>query len=1160
MSGEVFPLMDNQREAVNPLESVWLSASAGTGKTQVLSARVLRLLLQERVNPDEILCLTFTKAGAAEMAVRINQVLARWVRLPETVLAKELGFIGAKGDPKTIAKARTLFASVLDCPGGGLRIDTIHAFAQWLLANFPSEAGIAPGSRAMEDRERDLLSREVLGELLADAEARGDTELLGAAAEFSRRKGPDEVRSWVMRCAGEMGLWTDKGSLTPPFRPRIFQLIGAPSDADQDWVDAALSPAEFPDDTLAAMLPTFQAWKTKGGEKASLAISTWLSAAPSDRPSLLDELAKSFLKVDGEPQALKKPREMDPNLTGYVEEVAAAIAEARERAVMLDLGQFLSAALTLGRAFALRFDDAKTREGLLDFDDLIRLAARLLKSSTSSDWIRFKLDREFDHILVDEAQDTNQPQWDIFDALIDDFFSGEGASTGKLRTVFTVGDYKQAIFGFQGTSPENFEAAKQRVKAAMGTLVENAAKARRNSQLKELRELDLGQSFRTSASVLSFVDGVIDGLGYEALGLKQPSEKHSGEDRAGLVTLWNPVRDETDSSDEAEREGSDAENWLARHDRKMADKIAEQVWRWTKGNAPFVLEKGVKQGKPPRHATPGDIMVLVRSRKELAGLIVARLHTRGVPVAGVDRLRLGAPLAVKDLMAGLRFAAQPLDNLNLANLLVSPLIGWTQDELLKFAPREEKASLWEHLQKQTNSMVAASVDALSDLLNKADFETPESILNWMLVGPWRGRSKLLARLGYEASDPINELLNEAFHYEAAHTPSLAGFIRWFDAGEGELKRDPGEASDLVRVMTVHGSKGLQAPIVILADATSKPGSAGDLELEEEQPRESKLPPVPVPSLKAELRAGRVEEAHEKAVADALREHWRLLYVAMTRAEEALFIGGSLSKRMSDKPPHEDSWYSRVEPLFGDNALEDDLWGARRELGRLAEPIVRADDVARGDADEALPQWALQPAKAEARPSKPLAPSGAGENDDTQPPMPLDASAHAARRGVLIHALLERLPYVERANRDEAAKGWLAKQARDLPQTMREEMREQALSVLDDAEFADIFGPDALPEVPLSARVGGEVIAGLADRLLITKESVAVVDFKTTRRPPSMLEEIPLSTLKQMAAYVAALEVIYPQHKVRAGVLYTQTPQLFALPSATLEEHKAGFHS
>ncbi|WP_285710512.1 double-strand break repair helicase AddA [Erythrobacter oryzae] len=1155
-NGLVFPLKDNQLLAADPEDNVWLSASAGTGKTQVLSARVLRLLLREDVSPSQILCLTFTKAGAAEMANRINAVLARWVRLPDTKLFEELGHLGAPNTPEVRDRARTLFASVLDCPGGGLRIDTIHAFAQFLIGNFPEEANLAPGTRVMDDRSRELLAREVLTDLFEEAERTHDVRILDGLETFTTRKDPAALHKWLMRAADAHEMWEGPGSWQSPMGARVRQTLGIPADAGEDWAGQPLDPDLFPDGTLKFILDALHQWGKPAGAPAIAGIERWLRLDLAARTGATDCLIGTVLNAKLLPNGnLRHAAKFDPDFVRHQEDVAEALAEYETRRSLLACAEIVTSALEIGRAFAVRWEERKGREGLLDFGDLIRKAADLLGQSDAADWIRYKLDRHFDHILIDEAQDTNRSQWDIVEALIDDFFAGEGARGDKLRTIFTVGDYKQAIFGFQGTSPENFAKAKTRILARIDAARTGIRQSRTNRREPGWQDLDLGTSYRTAQIVLGFVNRVIAMLGFDAFGLDKPPAEHKGTERPGLVTLWPPVApDKADTVEEEDDSEGGGQDWLPKHDTLLAQNIADQVARWVRGTEPFVLAKGTR-----RHATAGDVMVLVRQRKELAAQIVAKLHARGVPVAGVDRLRLGAPLAVKDVLAALRFAAQPQDDLSLANLLASPLIGWTQDDLLAYVPRLPKQRLWNHLNRDDPPpFVAATVERLKDLLRRADYQTPQALIAWLLTGPWAGRARLVERLGAEANDPLDELLNAAFAYEAEHWPSLAGFIAWFDAGTGDLKRDSDSASGQVRVMTVHGSKGLQAPIVILADATGAPGEAGDLELEDDpleaKPDRKRL--VPLPPLGKDERKGPIAEAEAAKAAAAMQEHWRLLYVAMTRAEEALFIGGSLGKREAKAGmPHEDSWYARLKPLFEAAPVDDPVWGTRQEWGERAEPLVPEDAASSLSADIALPRWATTPVGEEPRPPRPLAPSAAGEEGGAAPPLDPAATRDAARRGSLIHALLERLPDVPPVARAAAAQGWLARQAADLPQAMHAEMLAAALAVLDHPDFAPIFSPQALAEVPLAATVDGVVVAGTADRLLIEPARITVVDFKTTRRPPASAADIPLATLRQMAAYAAALEAIYPGREVRAGVLYTHAPVLFDLPPATLALHK-----
>lgn len=1150
-SGKVWPLMDNQRLAADPGQSVWLSASAGTGKTQVLSARVLRLLLEEHVRPSQILCLTFTKAGAAEMAVRINEVLASWVRLSETALASDLMALGASSGPHTRARARTLFAEVLDCPGGGLRIDTIHAFSQWLLAAFPAEAGLGPGTRAMEDRDRVLLVREVLGDLLLDAEIHGRDDLLTALVLLSERLGPDAVPDYLLRCAQARDAWEGPGAWLPPFRSRVEQLLGLPVGANQEWLEELCGDDRFAVADLRRCMEINAAWKAKTGQAAAAEIGEWLSSTPPVRLATLDGLGKIFIKTDGERKSSSSQDRIDPAYADHATSIITNIKALREIQVLLELADFLEPAFTLGHAFAQAWEAAKQREGLIDFDDQIRHAANLLRESDQAEWIRYKLDRRFDHVLVDEAQDTNAAQWDIIFALTGDFFAGLGAHADKLRTIFVVGDYKQAIFRFQGTSPENFEAARRRFRTEMEQAATNAEGLRANLPVHRLAELGLGWSYRTSSELLGFVDRAIGEVGHQALGLDQPADPHAGDSaRPGHVAFWRPVGLTVDDGSDLEDEsGEGAESWLSKPDRLLADRIARQVREWMDNG--FPLYKGGS-----RRAGPGDVMVLVRKRRELAGLIVARLHAAGVPVAGVDRLRLGAPLAVRDLLSALRFSAQPLDDLNLACLLVSPLIGWSQEQLLEHGWRPRGEYLWLALRRSRHGDVVRTVDRLVDLLNRADNELPQSLLHWLLTGPWDGRRRLVARLGREAHDPIDELLNAAHAHAVSHVSSLIGFLNWFDAGEGELKREASREGGMVRVMTVHGAKGLQAPIVILADAAGNPKSSRPvgIDLPDIHDAARKLP---LPPLGKSERVGRIaEEAKRSAIAD-MQEHWRLFYVAMTRAEEALFVTGSLTSK--EKAPSADSWFARLEKVFSPGEwIHDDLWGARLEWGtppdRIPSDLLDAPIVL--PVAPALPSWLEAPLVVEPRPPRPLAPSSLGEDMGAEPPWPAGTGqAAAARRGTLLHKLLERLPEIGAHDRYDAALIWLERNAPDLDQAVHAEIVDSVLAVIGNPDWMDIFGPGSLAEVPIAALVGDRVVAGTIDRLLIDGERLRLIDFKSSRRVPDGASGVPAGIMRQMAAYVAALETAYPGKVVEAALLYTQAPLLIELPAESLAMHK-----
>lgn len=1136
--GKVRPLLalrGDQKRASDPEAQVWLSASAGTGKTHVLTARVMRLLLSG-ADPSTILCLTFTKAGAAEMADRIHARLAHWVRLPDVELAQDLMALGEDHGPEMRARARTLFARVLDANGSGLRIQTIHSFCQTLLAGFPVEAGLIPGFRPMEPREEKLLARTVLADMLVGAEKDGDTALLQAVQALSRRLGEGGAEGFLMNCAAAPAAM---GAFGPDIPAEIRAALDVP---DGDIEQAIISRCADDVFDMESVRRVGAANAELGGKKALAradVIAAWRGASPEIRAQMLPDLLSVVRSQKGEPFALSaKMLAIEPGYEGYatrIAETVQALVSLRSRA---ELAEILGNGLGAGRRFAQLYSEAKRIQGSVDFNDLIRKAVELLGQSHMADWIRFKLDQATDHILVDEAQDTNAQQWAIVTALAAEFFSGEGAKAEKVRTIFSVGDYKQAIFGFQGTDPINFGAAQlyfSRKAEAAG---------------HELLDLSLSESFRSTEPVLQLVDALLGNLGQDALGLMAGSEPHaSAVIGPGQVTLWSPVTPESLTGDDDEIEGD--ESWLSDSTRSFATRLARQIRIWLE--QPLWLES---KGRPLR---PEDILILVRRRGELASLIVARLYAEGVPVAGIDRLRLNAPLAVRDLLAAIRFALQPEDDLNFASLLVSPIVGWTQEQLMEHGlDRPKGRSLYRYL-RDKSALQGDAGEAIRQILRQADLTTPYRFLENLLSGPIEARRKLLARLGEEARDPIEELLNAALQFESDRAPSLQLFLDWFDRGDVEIVRDPSAPLDAVRVMTAHGAKGLQAPLVILADATVDPTRAPRNSVDWRISEEGE--PVPVFRPRKGEAAGTLADAVEMAATRELQEHWRLLYVALTRAEERLIIGGALGPQAKGIP-HPKSWHAAVGSAFeqlGVEAADDSDWGQARHFMGLspAAPQPRQDPAQNNVVPPVqLPDWLHLSAPEEARPPRPLAPSSLGRDDAVSPP-PGPAMRQAAERGRLLHALFERLPDVPENAREAAALHWLEHSAGLSDPVERNAIARDALAIVNDPVHSDLFSADALAEAPIAAVVDGQVIAGTVDRLLVGEEIIRVVDFKTGRRVPSDPLKVPTHHLRQMSAYVESLRIIFPGRTVLGQLLYTSGPILIDLPPNLLAAHKPG---
>ena len=680
-------LKGSQREASHPQDHVWLSASAGTGKTYVLSARVLRLLLRGVV-PDAILCLTFTKAGAAEMADRVHARLASWVRLDDIRLHQELEALGEASGPDAVAEARTLFARILESRNGGLRIMTIHAFCQTLLAGFPIEAGLTPGFRQIEGREQAALADTALADLIVSASREGDRQLIDDFGALSLALGEGEAKGFVTRAAGSLDALSQVGPNLVPIVNRA--VIGQVDFRMQDLVDAC-SDGAFDRLSLERLAKLNREWGTKSGDAAAEMIADWLAGDPERRLDRLDKLSRIWTTDKGE-RRKQGPKALDyPNVLDRVASWCDALLATRKRAMLADQ---IRAALNAAWRFAYAYDVAKRTRGFVDFDDLIKRARDLLAEPGMGEWIRFKLDQATDHILIDEAQDTNRSQWAIVEALTEEFWAGDGAQGDTLRTIFAVGDFKQAIFSFQGTDPLHYSRAG------------NHFAQRAEASAQDMLQLSLTRSFRSAAPVLTVVDATLAGLGEAALGAIDVSERHeTARGIAGSVIVWPPVSAEAGAEDEEESSDDGEESWASDAVRTLAMQIARQVRAW--------LDDGLMVAKDDgRRAAAGDIMILVRSRSTLAALMVARLIEEGVPVAGVDRLLLREPLAVQDLIAAARFAVQPDDDLTLAVLLVSPLLGWSQDDLFAVA-FDRKGTLWDAIP------AGDARDALLSILNAA---------------------------------------------------------------------------------------------------------------------------------------------------------------------------------------------------------------------------------------------------------------------------------------------------------------------------------------------------------------------------------------------------------------------------------------------------------
>lgn len=1125
--------LKKQRDAANPESSVWVSAHAGSGKTYVLAQRVLRLLLSG-APPSQILCLTYTKAAAANMSKRIFDHLAEWVVLDDDELTRRIEATGAPPPDQQMRDfARRLFARAVETPGG-LKIQTIHAFCEKLLHLFPFEANVPAGFRVLDDMARAELIEASRRETIERA-MRDDGALHAAlaviacdASTHSFEKLCEELlfnRDALAQCddpdehaadlQAALGLRDDEtlanveremimGGEPPEAWPELEALLRNGSTNDKKLADhmAAASLAAPHPDCLASYLMIFFTEKgaPKGvGEKAI--ITKGLTKA---HPSLLGRLEA----------------ERD-RLGPLIEKRKAAAVVKRSLALA-----------RLGHAILDCYMRAKRCRNLLDYDDLIVRARGLLHRSSPS-WVLYKLDAQIDHILLDEAQDTSAAQWDILTAIADEFSAGVSARA-VARSFFAVGDEKQSIFSFQGAAPEKFQEMRR------------SFERRYAAANRQFVQIALHQSFRSAQGVLNAVDRVFAYAGNGAgLGLSA-SETMTHESikthLPSLVEIWPLIGlvDAEDSEDwrlPVDTVGQDDPS--ERMARKVADKIAELL---KPGSGECVEDKN-----GTRTVDPGDILILVRKRGPFFEAMIRALKSRNIPVAGADRLEVAKHIAVNDLVAVGRVALLPQDDLSLATVLKTPIVGFDDDDLLAIAPGRS-GSLYDSLINSPQARYRAAAATLDQWRTDAATLEPFEFYS-KLLGAGGGRRRLVARLGVEANDAIDEFLRLALSFERESSPSLTAFLAMVESLNLSIKRDMEAAGHAVRVMTVHAAKGLEAKIVFLPDTCGAPTGKHDPKLfrlgdPENGPLAWTRGKDHDPAALTQARAARRD--------DELKEYQRLLYVALTRAEERLYIAGFHGKNQ----PSAESWYLSVRNALAEIGVEEpDPSEPGATLLRLGEAPLRHDltPATVAEADATLPAFAITPAPIERAPLPPLRPSSALDGADATPPRDLAApnrrdAAHV-RLGVLTHALLQYLPATAPAQRPAAAESFLKLRAGDLDAAHRAEIVDAVLNVLAHPDLTPLFGDNALAEVDVVATLDdGLPVAGRIDRFVETADDVRIVDFKTGGPYENPAPE----HLRQLALYRAAVAPMYAGKKIRCFLIFTRTADIVEANDADLD--------
>ncbi len=1147
--GEV---LERQRDASDPSVSAWVSANAGSGKTYVLAQRVIRLLL-DGTPPSKILCITFTKAAAANMATSVFDKLAQWTALDDRSLDDSIyAMSNERPQPERRARARRLFAQALETPGG-LKVQTIHAFCTRLLQQFPFEANVPARFTVLDEASESQLLDQLTFNALLEGSADRDSALgralatvIGSASDQTFR---DVLSEAIRKRTGLMG-WIDQAGGIAAAIAELSDTLGlrpgetTPTIEAQFFTDALIAETQWP--ALRAAL-------AEGGDsdiKQSHNFGHLETLSGFERLKMYWSI---FCTAKGEPRKTvitKAVRDRHPALAQRLLAEQARICDLLARWRAAKTRDRTAALVTIAGTVIKSFRAEKDRRGLLDYDDLIEKTGELLNRVEAA-WVHYKLDLGIDHVLVDEAQDTSPRQWEVIERLVSEFATGEGARGELGRTIFAVGDDKQSIFSFQGALPEAF-AQKRRG-------------FRRTYVAAGLRFLpiEFKHSFRSVQVVLDAVDLVFKTPG-AFRGLDDPvATVHTAVRRRapGLVEIWPLAEPEKAAA---------VEGWDAPFDTTsettprvaLARRIAKCVGSW--------IGRGIRVGDgAKRHAaTPGDVLILVRQRGPLFEAIIRALKNAGVAVAGADRLILTEHIAVMDLLALADALLLPDDDLALATVLKSPLFGLDEDELFGLA-WQRAGTLRQALRAKaaTSPALEAAAARLDRLAAAARRETPFGFYGRVL-GPEGGRKRFLARLGAEATDALDEFLNIALDYERRQPASLQGFVAWLRSANAEVKRDMEISRDEVRVMTVHGAKGLEAPIVFLADTTTPPAGPP-----QRQPRLLRLATAAAPADAPGplVWLGRKDDdvpllaaARLAASEAAENEHRRLLYVAMTRAADRLVVCGAVGERGKPLGCWYDLVHGALSPAASEEPADDhrdgSVWQLPGTLPAEPEPAnANGMAVARG-ASGARPAWLDQDAPPDRPPERDLSPSGADDESIAVGSTGAGAPGERAKalaRGTLVHRLLQALPGIAPERRAEAARRHLAGAAALFSEPEREDMIEQVRLVLEDPRFGDLFGADSRAEVPIVGRVAAGarsvMVSGQVDRLAVTPGGVLIADYKTNRPAPRRPDQVPRAYMRQLALYRAVLRRIYPDRSVRAALVWTDVPDLMEISAQALDQ-------
>jgi len=1111
-----------QIRASNPDGSTWLSANAGSGKTRVLTDRVARLLL-EGVSPENILCLTYTKAAASEMQNRLFERLGKWAMLDDRNLRNSLTKLGLEQglNKHTYKQARTLFARAIEVPGS-LKIQTIHSFCSSLLRRFPLEAGVSPNFTEIDEWTAQALCTEILEKISTDEI---ESISLANVSKFLSDVNLTDLLTDILKNRTVLSKFKSHSEICSE-----FGLNGNVS------FEECLN-KNFDSKDLKVIKILRESMKNGGiRDKAAAKKLSNIKSINLEFIKTLEDILLYKGSTEKRPEYSAKTNSfaskavLNEFLNSSIEQInklAARIEVFRQTRILYETSEKICALYDFSRIFLNHYTNEKLLRGWLDFEDLILKAQKLLIDPTIAAWVLYRLDGGIDHILIDEAQDTSPTQWRIIEKISQEFYAGEGSRDKTNRTLFVVGDKKQSIYSFQGA--DTFELNR----------IQKKFKKRFDEAAKPLKELSLQYSFRSSPTILRFVDSIL-----EKPESKNESELESTENHIsfysklpGRVDLWPSIEKAEQPKD---TEWQSPVDMPGKEDERvrLACLIADQINTLISSNS--LIPERTGNDYVMRKISAGDFLILVQRRSVLFHEIIKACKKRGLPISGADRLKLMDEIAVKDLIALLSFLSSPQDDLSLATVLKSPLFSWSERELFDLAHDREDRFLWEELKKRSDIFTHEYL-VLNNLLASIDYLRPYELLE-KILNQYSGRANLISRLGAEAEDAIDALLSLSIDYEKQETPSLTGFLSWVSTSGFEIKRQLTKQENQIRVMTIHGAKGLESPIVILPETQKRKVELRDKILVGEK--------IAVWNNKKGEASRNEEEIKSKKIQALEAERSRLLYVAITRAE-TWFIA------MSAGQLDEKCWYEKIKNSLQSSKAKRQIFptgeGLRLEEGDWSFAIEEKECQPKKSRNK-LPNWIKKVSFESKVQPKYLIPSDLGGSKTLSKGNGL-SEEEAALHGSRVHKLLELLPkYSSQDWPEYSLKMLKANRLFDGPPNVENAIKE-ALSVLTDPKFSYIFAKDVLSEVPFSAQLPNlknKKIYGIIDRLIVGSNNVQIIDFKTNSTVPKTANKIPLGILRQMSAYKLAIEEIYPGKEVSCYILWTAIKKIDHLEEDLLD--------